>query len=157
MAKSIVTAAFKSLVLDQLRMDVVAGDFHGVLYEGDLEVRLITGTPTVTQDTTQDDLTYATFGGYTPTTLASWSLNRRDMAGNYLILGESIAFDCTGTPFGDVITGAVLVNTRVPDGLLVYVQMFDTPINITGAGQGINYSPEFLLEFNMTAGEGCLC
>jgi hypothetical protein len=157
MGQMIATSYFKQQILADLVESVTAGDYGGVLVPANVSVGLITGTPVVTQDTVLGDLTQPTFGGYAVTALTSWGVTRRDGAGNYSKLGNSIAFNCTGTPHSDIVTGAILLdNTTTPDTLLG-VQFFDTPVNITQIGNGLNYSPEVALAFNLTTGEGCLC
>jgi hypothetical protein len=157
MGQFIATSYFKQQILADLVESVTAGDYDGVLVPANVSVGLITGTPIITQDTALADLTQPAFGGYAITPMTSWGITRRDNSGNYSKLGNSIAFNCTGTPHSDVVTGAFLVdNTTTPDTLLG-VQMFDTPVNITAIGNGLNYSPEVLLAFDLTTGEGCLC
>lgn len=157
MAQNVMTATFKQRIIDDLITAIVADDYTGVLVETQLRVILFTNTPALSQDTVFDDLTEATFGGYGAATPTEWSSERRDNQGNFSILSNSINFDCTEEPFGETITGAALVSMLPTANTLLYAQLFDTPINITGAGQGITYSAEFLLSFNMTCGEGCLC
>ncbi len=157
MGAFVATGYFKTKILDDMLADVTSDDFEGILKPENVSVGLITSTGVITQDTALGDLTPATFGGYALTPMTSWGDVRRDNGGNYKIVGNSIAFDCTGPPNNETITGAYLVdNTTTPDKLLG-VQMFDDPVLISMVGNGLNYSPEFSFAFDLTTGEGCLC
>lgn len=151
------TAYFKEQVLANLVASVTEDDFAGILKPANVSVGLFEGTPGINQNVVLGDLTQPTWGGYALIPLTSWGAIRIAPNGDRTMSSNTVNFVCTGTPSGNVVSGAFLVqNDTTPDKLLA-LEMLDLAIPITQVGNGITYAVKIVLPFGWTIGEGCQC
>lgn len=104
-------------------------------------VHLFTNDITPTEDTTEVDLTEATFGGYTDQAI-TWGTPFIDGAGLVHMPGDNNFFLCSGTPFENLYGYYVL---GAGGEFLGAARFDDAPRSIPAAGYGTDVVPEVIV------------
>jgi hypothetical protein len=130
----VTTEHFNSLVLAQLTNPAtggVAGPLVGT------SMLTFTGAPNLTPGMTLGTLTESTFTGYARVAL-TWGQLLMEADGSGKVLTQLADFRATASTVTEITTGYAVIDAATPTPNVLFAEMFPSPVNVTGAGEGIS-------------------
>lgn len=122
-------------LLPSASLDAILSSLAGVLSSGPAIARLYVGPGRITGQTTLADMVEASFPGYAPVSVTTWSVNR--VSPFVRLAGPVVSFQWSGLGVAESIMGAYMTL----GSSLLWVEPFLAPIHASDASAFIEWAP----------------